>query len=133
MKDCTAQSRRAAGVSWLTLFTSSGTLVCCALPIILVTLGMGATVAALTSTFPFLIYLSLHKTWVFSLSAAMLALSAWLIYRPGQYCPSDPELARICEVSKIWNKRIYWFAFVIWCTGFFAAYIALPLRIALDI
>jgi hypothetical protein len=31
------------GVTWLTLFASTGILVCCALPIMLVTLGMGAT------------------------------------------------------------------------------------------
>jgi len=128
-----SEARRAAGVSWFTMFASSGTLVCCALPIILVTLGMGATVAAMTSAFPFLIFLSLHKTWVFAFSGFMLALSGWFIYRPGQYCPIEPELARICEFSKKWNKRIYWSSIVIWGVGFFAAYIALPLRMALDI
>ncbi len=35
-------------VTWLTLFASTGTLICCALPILFVTLGLGATVAALT-------------------------------------------------------------------------------------
>ena len=43
------------GLSWLTLFASTGTLICCALPIILVTLGLGATVAAFTSSFPLLV------------------------------------------------------------------------------
>ena len=36
-------------VSWLTLFAASGTLICCALPILFVTLGLGAAVAAVTS------------------------------------------------------------------------------------
>jgi len=127
------ETRRAAGVSWFTLFTSSGTLICCALPIILVTLGMGATVAAMTSAFPFLIFLSLHKSWVFAFSGFMLAVSGWLIYRSGQSCPADPELARLCELSKKWNKRIIWFSVVIWVIGFFAAYVALPVRMALGI
>ncbi len=133
MKEIKNDLRRNVSVSWLTLFTSSGTLVCCALPIILVTLGMGATVAALTSTFPFLIFLSLHKIWVFAMSGLMLALSTWLIYRPGQFCPADPEQARVCEISKTWNKRIVWFSLVIWSIGFFAAFIALPIRMALGI
>jgi high-affinity Fe2+/Pb2+ permease len=128
-----SELRRSVGISWLTLFTSSGTLVCCALPIILVSLGMGATIAALTSAFPFLIFLSLHKIWIFALSGIMLALSLWFIYRPGQYCPADPEQARICAISKTWNKRIVWFSLAIWCAGFFAAFIALPLRMALGI
>ncbi len=121
------------GISWLTLFASSGTLVCCALPIILVTLGMGATVAALTSSLPFLIVLSQHKIWVFIFSGLMLAVSAWFIYRPSQSCPADPTQAELCARSKKWNKRIYWFSVIIWSIGFFAAFLALPIRKALGI
>ncbi len=124
---------RDIGISVFTLFASSGTLVCCALPIILVTLGMGATVAAITSNFPFLIVLSQHKIWVFIISGLMLLVSALIIYRPDQSCPVDPRQAKICQASKIWNKRIYWFSVVIWCIGFFAAFIALPVRMALGI
>lgn len=119
-------------VTWLTLFASTGTLVCCALPIMLVTLGMGATVAAMTSSFPFLITLSLHKGWVFAGSGLMLALSGWLMYRPGRACPTDPKLGAVCARAHVWNKRIYWTSVVIWCVGFFAAFLALPLRIWLD-
>jgi len=117
------------GVTWLTLFASTGTLVCCALPIMLVTLGMGATVVAMTSTFPFLITLSLHKGWVFAGSGLMLALSGWLMYRPGRACPTDPGLAAVCRRAHVWNRRIYWTSVVIWGIGFFAAFLALPLRI----
>lgn len=121
------------GVTWFTLFTTTGTLVCCALPIMLVTLGLGATVAAITSHFPFLITLSQHKSWVFAFSGAMLALSGWLMYRPGRACPTDAELGVLCNKTHVWNKRIYWTSVVIWCVGFFAAYLALPIRIWLDV
>jgi len=119
--------------SWFTLFASSGTLICCALPIILVTLGMGATVAALTSTFPILIVLSQHKIGVFIFSGLMLAISAWFMYRPNQSCPTDPQQAKICNTTKRWNKRIYWFSVIIWSIGFFAAFLALPIRMTLGI
>jgi mercuric ion transport protein len=128
-----AEARRRTGISWVTLFTSTCTLVCCALPIILVSLGMGASIAAMTSAFPFLIYLSLHKTWVFAFSGFMLVVSGWFIYRLGQSCPTDPELAHVCELSKHWNKRIVWGSVIIWCIGFFAAFIALPLRMAMGL
>lgn len=121
------------GVTWLTLFVTTGTLVCCALPILLVTLGLGATVAALTSALPFLITLSQHKAWVFALSGLMLGLSGWLIYRSGRSCPSDPQLGELCNKTHIWNRRIYWSSVIIWGIGFVAAYLALPLRIWLDI
>ncbi len=121
--------RKETSATWVTLFASTGTLVCCALPIILVTLGMGATVAALTSTFPFLITLSQHKEWVFAGSAVMLALSAWIIYRPEHSCPVDPDLGRICDRTQVWNRRIYWISVILWGVGIFAAFLALPLRI----
>ncbi len=119
-------------ITWLSLFASTGTLICCALPIILVTLGLGATVVALTSAFPFLITLSQHKIWVFSFSGIMLGVSGWLLYRPGRSCPSDPELGALCEKANLWNRRVYWTSVIIWVIGFFAAYIALPLRIWLE-
>jgi mercuric ion transport protein len=120
------------GLSWLTLFASSGTLICCALPIILVTLGLGATVAALTSSFPLLITIAQHKTWVFAGSGALLLLSGWLMYRPGRACPADQELGCLCDQTQVWNRRIYWTSATLWVIGFFAAYLALPLRILLD-
>lgn len=121
------------GLNWFTLFASSGTLICCALPIIMVALGMGATVVALTSALPFLIFLSKHKIWVFIFSGLMLAISAWFIYRPNQICPADPQQAQACATAKKWNKRIYWFSVIIWSIGFFAAFLALPLRKSLGI
>ncbi len=121
------------GLSWLTLFASGGTLICCALPIILVTLGLGATVAAFTSSFPLLVTIAQHKAWVFTGSGAMLLVSGWLMYRPGRACPADPELGRLCDQTQVWNGRIYWSSVTLWVIGFFAAYLALPLRILLDL
>lgn len=119
------------GVTIFTLFTTTGTLLCCALPIIFVTLGMGATVVAMTSTFPFLITLTHYKIWVFAFSGFMLVISGWLMFRPGRACPVDPALGNACSTAYKWNKRLYWISVVIWCVGFTAAYLLLPIRIAL--
>jgi len=120
-------------VSLLTLFFSSGTLVCCALPIIFVTIGFGSSVAALTNAFPFLIFLGIHKTWVFTLSGIMVLISAWFIYVIKQSCPSDKELANLCNQTKKWNKRIFFASLSVWIIGFFASYLLLPLRIFLNL
>ncbi|MCF6301019.1 MAG: hypothetical protein L3J52_07870 [Proteobacteria bacterium] len=114
-------------LTWLTLFSTTGTLVCCAIPIALVTMGMGATVASLVSFMPFLVTLSENKNWVFAISGVLLLLSAWMIYRPNRTCPVDSELGEICDTTHKWNKRIYWFSVVLWGIGFFAAFLALPL------
>ncbi|MBB4518571.1 hypothetical protein [Paraburkholderia fungorum] len=100
---------RQSAVSWLTLFTSAGTLICCALPILFVMLGLGAAVAAVTSAAPFLVTLALHKRSVFADSGLMLLISGWLMYRAGRACPSDPEgacaSARIAGTAGIMASR----------------------------
>ena len=60
-------------LSVFALFGSLGTLVCCALPALFVTLGFGATFASLIGTFPQLTWLSAHKGWVFGGAAFCLA------------------------------------------------------------
>ncbi|VAW90734.1 hypothetical protein MNBD_GAMMA21-1812 [hydrothermal vent metagenome] len=121
------------GVTVFTLFTTTGTLICCALPILLVTFGLGATVVAMTSAFPFLITLTKYKIWVFAFSGIMLAVSGWLMFRSGRSCPADVALARACSTAHKWNKRIYWTSVIIWAVGFTAAYLLLPIRIWLDV
>jgi mercuric ion transport protein len=119
-------------LTWLTLFTSTGTLVCCAIPIILVTLGMGATVASMVSFLPFLTTLSEYKLWVFLISGVLLILSAWMLYRPNHHCPTEPAIGELCKKTNVWNRRVYWSSVIIWCIGFFAAFLILPLQIWLE-
>ncbi len=111
---------------WLLLLTTSGTLLCCALPIALVTLGLGATVASIAAAAPWLIALSQHKLWLFIFSGLLIAAAHWAVYRPGRSCPIDPELAAACERADRINRRFIIVSAALWLTGFLTAY-ALPL------
>lgn len=133
MTDANQKMPQKLHMGWLALFASTGTLICCALPILLVGLGLGATVAALTSRFPVLIALSAHKEWIFAGSAGLLLATGWYLFRAKRYCPTDPVLAALCRRAQSWNRRLYWGSIVLWTIGFFAAYLALPLRIALGL
>ena len=62
---------------WLVLFATSTTLVCCALPIMLVTVGFGAVSAALFSNLPFLVTLAKFKLWFFTGSGGPASPSAF--------------------------------------------------------
>src|SRR4051812_49538424 len=76
MYETLLQQRRTNGVlSYLSLFTSVSTLLCCALPSLLVLLGLGATVASFLSAVPWLVTLSHHKQWVFCVSGFLIAVS----------------------------------------------------------
>lgn len=111
----------------LILFASTTTLLCCALPIVLVSLGMGAVVASVYGEhLPFLGLLGLHKDWTFNLTAGVLVLAGWLLYRPGRACPADIELAKACASAHKWNIRLYWLSVAVWCFGFVTAYMYAP-------
>lgn len=113
---------------WFTLFVTSGTLVCCALPVLLVSVGLGAVVASLNYSIPGLMFLAEHNFWILSLAALLLVFMAWVIWRPNQACPSDPKLAAVCQKARNWNQRIFWVSVVIWGIGFFFSILLLPLR-----
>ena len=88
--DLSTDIRKPVTWSWVLLFSTSGTLVCCALPITLVTLGLGTTVASMASAAPWLVELSQHKGWIFLGSGGLLGMALWAIYRPGRAGPTDP-------------------------------------------
>jgi len=111
--------------SYLSLFTSTGTIFCCALPALLVSLGMGATFAGLVGTFPQIVWLSENKLLVFSISGLMIALSAFITYaNRNAPCPIDPKKALVCKVSRKWAIRLLIFSGLMWLTGFFFAFLA---------
>ena len=111
---------------WLILFTSSATLVCCVVPIVLVSLGMGTVVASLYGHLPFLTFIGMHKTGTFGITAFILALAAWALYRLNRACPVDHALAQACASARKWNVLLFWVSVAVWCIGFFAAYALLP-------
>ena len=59
--DGVVESRSGFWASVASLFASSSTLICCALPALLVALGAGAALSSLVSAVPQLVVLSEHK------------------------------------------------------------------------
>ena len=109
-------------LSWVGLFGSFGTLLCCAIPSTLVLLGFGATLASFLGNFPQLIWLSENKEYVFGFSFLMLAVSfAGQKYSQKQVCPIDKR--EDCENAKGWSKPIFWISFGINIIGAFYAFI----------
>lgn len=116
---------RQALPSAFSLFTSTGTLICCALPALFVTLGMGATLAALVSAAPWLITISKYKVWVFAGAGVMLVLAGWLQYRARNLpCPADARLAAACARTRRVSWIVLGFSVAVYATGFFFAFLA---------
>lgn len=116
--------------AFLALFTSVGTLICCALPILLVTLGMGMAMAGLISAAPWLVTLSQHKAWVFTASGLTIAFSWFVVYglprKRSTRCVGENETA--CEMAGRFTRAVLWSSVLVYLLGFFTAYLYLPLR-----
>jgi len=122
-------------VNFFSLFTSTGTLLCCALPSLLVTLGAGAAVASLW-TLPgaaWLLELSHYKLYLFIFAGAMIALNFLLVYWPRSKVACTIGGGKACAQAGRFNKVILWLSAVIYAIGLFGAYLVLPLRQALGI
>ena len=111
----------------LALLASASTLVCCALPALLVSLGAGATLAALVGVVPQLVWLSEHKLALFAVSGAMLAGAGLLQWRARSLpCPIDPALARACTRTRRGSLRVWLASVALYAVGATFAFV-LPL------
>lgn len=126
--------RKSKAFGYLSLFTSFGTLLCCALPSLLVLFGLGATVASFLSAAPWLVTLSQHKVWVFAVSGVLIAANFVYVYwiaprlqAQGVSCPTDNPSA--CATA---SRVILWMSAVIYAVGFFTAFVLGPLLIWWD-
>ncbi len=122
--DGRAEQRRGAASSWLALFAGTSTLVCCALPALLVTLGAGAALATLVSVFPQIVWLSEHSAWVFGIGAVMLALGGAAQWQQRHApCPLDPGLRQACMAQRRRSARIYAVSLLLFAVGAWFAFV----------
>lgn len=112
--------------SAVSIFTSTTTLVCCAIPALLVALGAGAVLAGLVSSLPQLVWLSSHKLETFGIAGLMLLLAGIMQWRARTLpCPVDPVMAAACMRTRRVSNGIYGLSLAIYSVGVLFAF-ALP-------
>jgi len=111
-------------VNYLALFTSTGTIFCCALPALLVSIGAGAALSSLISVFPQLVILSAYKIPIFIGAFIMLIISGIIQYFVRSLpCPTDKKLAGTCIQTRKVSLIIYVISLGLFATGFVFAFI----------
>ncbi|MGD0446645.1 MAG: hypothetical protein ABSA39_22145 [Edaphobacter sp.] len=92
--------------------------------------------ASLLSAAPWLVSLSRHKIWAFSIAGTLIAASFVMTYilvprlRAGETCEAhDPTTCG--EVSRI-GRFVLWGSALIWSGGFFVAYLLGPILARMD-
>jgi hypothetical protein len=123
-EDGLTEARSGFWTSLASLFASSSTLVCCALPALLVGLGAGAALSSLVAVFPQIVWLSENKESLFAVATLLMIGSGVLQWRNRSApCPTDPALRDACLRTRRTSWHVYlvsvalllvggWFAFV---------------------
>ncbi len=120
-----ALTNKVRNANLVSLFTSSSTLLCCALPALLVSIGAGAALSSLVSNVPQLIWISEHKPLVFSLAGAMLGFAGFMQWQARNApCPVEPDLAAICTKTRKNSFRVYCVSVLIYMVGAGFAFLA---------
>ncbi len=106
------------------LVTSLSTLVCCTLPAVMITLGMGAALSSLTANVPQLIWLSERKPLVFGGSFVLLCMAWFVRYLTRNMpCPADPAQAKLCSRLRAVGGWVLYIGFGVWAIGAFSAFV----------
>lgn len=123
--------------AYFALFASLSTLVCCALPSLLVLVGMGASVATMLSVAPWLVALSRHKELVFAASGLMIAANAYYVYRvvprllvSRGVCQPGDESA--CAAASRFSRATLLASAAVYVAGFFVAFMLAPILTVFD-
>jgi hypothetical protein len=122
--DGQAEAQAGFWSSCAALLASSGTLVCCALPALLVAVGAGAALSSLVSAVPQLVWLSENKEPLFVVAGLMLAAAGILQWRNrAAPCPVDPALRAACLKTRVVSLRVYLFSVFIYGIGGLFAFV----------
>jgi hypothetical protein len=111
--------------AFLSLFTSTGTLICCALPALLVSLGAGAVMAGLIDAIPQIVWLGKHKAAVFGVAGVLLLASGlWQWHARSLPCPADKAQAATCARARRLSWIVWGLSVALFAVGFFFAFLA---------
>ena len=107
------------------LFASTSTLICCALPALLVAIGATGALVSLFSNIPFLITISENKEIVFIISGLLIITAFWTQRKDEiDSCELDDTLMMSCNNLKKINKIMLYSSLFIYLVGLFFAFFA---------
>ncbi len=114
-------------LSVLSLFGSTGTLLCCALPAAISIIAGSAAVGSLISVFPWLIPISKYHNWIFLIAGILLSMNGILVFRPKGKIACSITGGKGCEAAGGFSKGMFWISIALYSIGAFFAYAYVPI------
>jgi hypothetical protein len=116
------------GAAGLAALATSVTLVCCVLPALLVSVGLGAVMAGAFTLWPELAWLGRNKNWVFGGAGFILVLAGGMLWHArGLPCPIDPVQAKACMNLRRLSVTIWTVSLGLYALSAFFAFFAADL------
>jgi hypothetical protein len=133
----TTPRNRSGALSYVSLFTSLSTLLCCALPSLFVLFGLGATVASVLSQAPWLVTMSRHKHWVFLIAGLLISANFFYLYAvapklQAKNAACDASDPTACRTASRFSLIVLWCSAVLYLIGCFTAYLLGPILVHFD-
>jgi mercuric ion transport protein len=113
-------------IAFFSLFGSTATLLCCALPAALAGIAGGAAVASLISTFPWLITVSRYSGWIFLVAGLLILFTGVISYRPKGSIACSITGGKGCSTASSFQKWMFGIAVAFYGIGAFVAYGLVP-------
>ena len=111
-------------ITFFSFFASTGTIVCCALPALLVALGAGASLSSFLGAFPEIIWISQYKDFVFLFAFIFILFAGIAQLKARNFpCPANKELAYKCNKSRKISLYVYLFSVMLLSIGFIITFI----------
>lgn len=108
-------------INVLTLFASTGTLLCCALPAAIAALLGTTALFTVIDSIPFIVTLSDHKGYIFIVAGVLLAFNVYNLWYRVQICPITAKEA--CGDANKFSKVVTIISIVIVAVGAYTAYL----------
>ncbi len=112
-------------IAFFSLFGSSATLICCALPATIAAIAGGSAVVSLISSFPILVTISHYKVWIFIFAGLLLAFTGILTFRPHGKVACSITGGKGCKIASKFQRFMFWFSLGIYSFGAFMAFAAI--------
>lgn len=109
-------------VEYVGLFTSLSTLMCCAIPSLLVAIGLGTMLASTIFIFPQLKWFGQNSTILFTFAGLMLLINGFIMYKNRNKPCEIGAKAKACSKSRNVSKYIFVFSIIVYIIALFAKF-----------
>ena len=104
------------------LISNGGVMLCCVLPAILVSLGLGSTMVTFLNEYPIFIKITEYKNYIFSVVLFILFFNGFVIYKNrNKFCEIE-GLKNECSQVKSVSILLYIFSIIIYLISLFLSY-----------